>query len=99
MILWKDFVLDGAVGPLLTFPEELLELCDTECREKRLGSPSVMEDAIGTNEMPEGISIQETRQEQRPARMVGLSSLDFVQTGKEASRSNRAQPSRRRGDA
>lgn len=37
---------------------------------KSLGCHSIMEDAMGL--------IQETGQEQRPARMVGLSSLDLA---------------------
>ena len=62
MIRWKDFVLDDVIGPSL-----ILDF--NECRETRPGSAqSVMEDAKA--------HIQETRQEQRPARMVGLSSLD-----------------------
>ena len=90
MILWKDFVLDDFLGPVLLMPEE--ESQNTKvCREERLGSPIVMED--------EGMQIQETRQEQRLARMAGLTSLDLAQTGMEAGRSNRAQSTRQRGEA
>jgi hypothetical protein len=44
----------------------------------------VMEDAKGKHSELLVSSIQETGQEQRPARMVGLSSLDSAQTSMEA---------------
>jgi hypothetical protein len=68
VILWKDFILDDVVGPILDVDFDDEKEILTSCRRKRIGSPSVMEDANGI--------IQETRQEQRPARMVGLSNLD-----------------------
>ena len=43
--------------------------------------------------------IQETRQAQRPARMVGLSSLDSAQSHTDVSRGDRANDLRRRGEA
>ena len=112
MILWQDFILDDEVGPLLAsaLTDEVEIMVSrgksraASCREKRLGSPDVMEDAgpstweIVQDGTPESVSIQETRQEQRPARMVGLSSLDFAQTGMEAGGGNRAQSQRRRGE-
>ncbi|OFZ20154.1 MAG: hypothetical protein A2X94_09620 [Bdellovibrionales bacterium GWB1_55_8] len=63
------------------------EACD-EIRERCSGGPNVMED--------EGI--QETRQEQRPARMVGYTALEFAQTGMEAGRGCSNTESRRRGE-
>ncbi len=85
MILWKDFVLDDQVGPLLRFTEDALE-----CRRTRLGSPSVMDDAM--------VSIQETGQEQRPARMVGLPALDSQKSSMEAGVGDRVQVLRRKGE-
>ncbi len=64
MILWNDFILDDVLGPTLRVPESCRE-------EKRFGDLSVRMNAEG--------NIQETRQEQRPARMVGLSSHDSAQ--------------------
>lgn len=63
-IFWKDFVLDDVFGPLLAFPETSAS-CRTEAQ-------------AGCTDTQEGIraKIQETRTEQRPARMVGLSDLD-----------------------
>lgn len=70
----------------------------TSCRQRRLGSPSVMEDAKGEQYQPlfSG-SIQETGQEQRPARMVGLSSLDLAKSSKDAGWKFRVQSLRREG--
>lgn len=84
MIFWNDFLLDDVVGPYLVFEDE-----DLKCRKTPSGRPSVMEDAVGVTETRECVSIQETRQEQRPARMVGLSSLESAQTGMDASRMGR----------
>ncbi len=101
MIFWKDFVLDDSFGPVLS-PEIFSGDASVPvvCRRKRLGSPSVMEDARGTHTKEEATdvtsSFQETRQEQRPARMVGLSSLDSAQTHKEVSRGDRASVQRQR---
>jgi hypothetical protein len=47
-------------------------------------SIGVMEDAIGKKNKSLGDLIQETGQEQRPARMVGLSSLDSAKISMEA---------------
>jgi hypothetical protein len=47
------------------------------CRTIKLDSLSVMEDATGKNNKSRSDLIQETGQEPVPARMVGLSSLDF----------------------
>jgi hypothetical protein len=67
VITWKDFILDDVVGPIMN--DAIFESSDLSCRvTSRLGSPIVMEDVTG--------AIQETGQEQRPARMVGLSHLD-----------------------
>jgi hypothetical protein len=57
VILWKDFILDADVGPLLVCSDEP-------------SSRGVMDDAV------ESSQIQEMRRKQRPARMVGSSSLD-----------------------
>jgi len=60
------------------------------CRRRRHGSQSIMEDAIG--------NIQETGHEQRPARMVGLFSLDSAQSSKDAGRGYRGRLLRQRGE-
>jgi hypothetical protein len=59
-----------------------------------------MDDEHGTKgEASEVASqIQETGPEQRPARMVGLSSLDSAQPDTEVGRGNRANSMRRRGE-
>jgi hypothetical protein len=93
VILWKDFILDENIGPVLS--PEIFEgdaPVPTSCRRKRLGSPNCQEDGRGiTNEATSIVSIQETRQKQRPARMVGLSSLDsHAQTLTDEGRSDRA---------
>ena len=93
MITWNDFVLDQETGPLLWVemdPGQEISVC----RRCQSGRPSVMEDAGDAV----CVSIQETRQEQRPARMVGLSSLDFARTGMEASRCDQTELLRRRGE-
>lgn len=85
MIYWMDFKFDEVFGPILEIPEK------DHSRKARSGSPSVMEDA-------EGSKIQETGQKQRPARMVGLSSLDsFAQTDMEVGTGDRTDL-RRRGE-
>ena len=99
MILWKDFILDDFVGPVLANIEN--EPAPKSCRRKRFGSPSVMEDAMGAKtETSEYVSIQETRQERWPARMVGFSSLDSASSGMEAGEGYRVSISwkRREGD-
>jgi hypothetical protein len=47
-----------------------------KCRVNQLGCPNVMEDVEGV--------FQETGQEKRPARMVGLLSLDSAKLSKDA---------------
>lgn len=90
MITWKDFVLDDVVGPVLSFLNETEEQ-ELSCREMRFGSTSIRNDAK--------VAIQETGQEQRPARMVGQSSLISAQTDMEVGRCDRANSSsRRRGE-
>jgi hypothetical protein len=81
VITWKDFILDDDVlGAIMIDP---LDKEFESCRRTRLGSPIVMEDETGI--------IQETRQEQRPARMVGHSSLDsLAEPHMEVSSSHRA---------
>jgi hypothetical protein len=70
-----------------------------QCREKRPRISSVMEDAEGANKgSPQCDLIQETGQEQRPARMVGLSSLDSVYSSKDAGWDREGQLLRRRGE-
>ena len=83
MIIWKDFVLDDVVGPVLAFTPEQ----DESCREMRFGSTSIRNDVKR--------AIQETGQEQRPARMVGQSSLLSAQTDMEVGREIRAKSSSR----
>jgi hypothetical protein len=88
VITWKDFVLDGDKGPLLNVPgwKEGFQPATVrvspygqDCREKRLGGgASVMDDAK---------QIQETGQEQRLARMAGLSDSES-KTGMEAGRAD-----------
>ena len=94
MIFWKDFLLDDQVGPSLVIGE----IEDLKCRRTRLGSPSIMDDAIGKHSGGTecALQIQETGQEQRPARMAGFSSLDSAQSDTEVSRGNRATSRRRR---
>ena len=82
MILWKDFILDDFIGPVLATegPRQV-------CRNEGWDCASVMDDARA--EMAQGCaSFQETRQRQRPARMVGMSGLDAAPSGTEAGRSN-----------
>lgn len=86
MIFWKDFILDDIVGPILAMPEEGSQ---TGGRKERLGSPEARNGASGTNTAK--AEIQETRQEQRPARMVGHSSHDSAQVDRMSAGSNRAQ--------
>lgn len=64
MIIWKDFVLDHEIGPFL-----IDQTISESCREERSGDPCIMEDAFRGQ-------IQETGQEQSPARMVGAPGLD-----------------------
>ena len=75
MILWNDFILDSELGPILALPEErrsgnriTVRSGDTDARKGASGKKIV-----------HSTYIQETRQEQRPARMVGPSSHDSAQ--------------------
>jgi hypothetical protein len=68
VIFWKDFILDDEIGPYLK-----IGISDPKSRESKDVYPGVREDAI-----------QETGQEKQPARMVGYSSLDLIQSSKEA---------------
>lgn len=71
MIHWNDFVFDDVVGFVLAMPDE------AEVRAERLGGLSIRSDAGGVeNAVMEIMAIQETRREQRPARMAGPSGLD-----------------------
>jgi hypothetical protein len=72
VILWKDFILDDEIGPCLVVgPAAVVRGSSINLKYRKTwpNSSSVMEDAH---------TIQETRQEQRPARMAGLSSLDSL---------------------
>lgn len=63
LVKWNDFVLDEEFGPTL-------DTSDLDCRRMRLGRPSIRKDAQAN-------LIQETGQEQRPARMVGSSGSEY----------------------
>jgi hypothetical protein len=68
VICWNDFILDDVLGPVLNVGDETSY---ASCRVgARIGRPSARNGTEVVNQ------IQETRQEQRPARMVGLSELD-----------------------
>ncbi len=100
MIFWKDFILDDVLGPVLSpeIFEQESEIGSTSCREERFGSPrkqpglrpgSQEDAAMGVSAL-----IQETGQEQRPARMVGHSSLDSsvkAQTHRDVTSGNRTE--------
>ena len=89
MIIWQDFILDDVLGPLLVFPEDVGPASSISCREERLGGPDARNGASGNNGV-QGTSIQETRQEQRLARMAGPSSHDSAQVDRMSAGSNRA---------
>jgi len=92
VIYWKDFILDENFGPILEVPGP--EIVLTSCRVSRLGRPKNQDDSNG--------EIQETGQEQRPARMVGLSSLDSQKSAEshmDVDRSDRQELMRRRGES
>jgi hypothetical protein len=100
VITWKDFVLDDIVGPVLMLPEEALKAdrpaTDGRVEGTRLGSPEARNGASGNNSAK--AEIQETRPEQRPARMVGSSSHDSAQVDRKSAGSDRANnPMRPRG--
>ena len=89
MIFWKDFILDDVAGAILAMPDEDLTSSQS-CREaKRLGGPNTRNGASGINKAHSAL-IQETRQEQRPARMGGHSSHDSAQVDRMSVGSNRA---------
>jgi hypothetical protein len=97
VITWKDFVFDDVMGPVMMdqelphIPSNFFSTDSTSCRRTRLGSPVIMEDETG--------KIQETRQEKRPARMVGCSNFDsFAEPHMDVSRGHRDSP-RQRGEA
>jgi hypothetical protein len=71
---------------------------NSNCRRSENESRSVREDPRGKKELRSRDSIQETGQEQRPARMVGLSSLESPLFSMEAD-DNQIQLSRQRGAA
>jgi hypothetical protein len=75
VITWKDFILDDQFGPQLVIEVSNDELIVAKtCRRTWTGKDSsVMEDARG---LAVNVPIQETGQEQRPARMVGSSGLE-----------------------
>ena len=80
MITWKDFILDDKIGPSLSLPEDgairasgATVANDKQSRWTQTGGPSVMDDAKG---LAIDVTIQETGQEIKPARMVGFSGLE-----------------------
>ncbi len=74
MITWKDFILDDKIGPSLSLPEDGATVAnDKQSRWTQTGGPSVMDDAKG---LAIDVTIQETGQEIKPARMVGFSGLE-----------------------
>lgn len=87
MIYWQDFILDDVCGPLLM--DELLKDINIQvCRGKRIGNANIMDDVAAVH----SVQIQEARQDQRPARMEGLSNLDSHHfSGMEAGKSYRSQ--------
>jgi len=89
VIYWKDFIMDDVMGA--HFAPDFENVSIQVCRKTVAVRACVMDDAKDgyTNEAPECASIQETRQEHEPARMVGLSSLDSARAGMEAGRSGR----------
>ncbi|MGK5082218.1 hypothetical protein WDW37_02850 [Bdellovibrionota bacterium FG-1] len=91
MIFWMDFALDDVAGPLLVFPEDRERVGRNETR---LGSPDARNGASGNNGV-QSTSIQETRHEQRPARMVGSSSHDSAQVDRMSAGCNRANDATR----
>lgn len=94
MIQWMDFVFDDLIGPVLVMDGD-----STDNRRKRFVNPSIMEDANNKREAMDVASIQETGQEKRPARMVGLSGLDSAQNDMEVGRENELDSLRWRGGA
>jgi hypothetical protein len=93
VIYWNDFILDDVMGPLLNIEEDNQSY--PSCRAvRKTGRPSTYEGAEDEQQ------IQETRQEQRPARMVGLSVLESTRLeDMEVDRSDRALKSRPREEA
>jgi hypothetical protein len=89
VIYWKDFVLDDVLGPIFVMPESSTprpEIYDQSYRTEAT-EPGRTDTEDGAR-----AQIQETRTEQRPARMVGLSDLDSsAQVDMDVSRSDQAQ--------
>lgn len=79
MIIWKDFVLDDFLGPILAAKSSVEISVNSD----------VMDDAKTANGAQGCASIQETGQGKQPARMVGRSSLEAVRNGMEAGRDER----------
>ena len=78
--------MDDNFGPLLNFENE----DPSDSRRMRFGSPSIRKDANSSNGVQDSTRlIQETRQEKRPARMVGLSGLDSASEDMDVRVSNR----------
>jgi hypothetical protein len=98
VIRWKDFILDDIVGPILALPEEMAakdERPATNGRDdiglSQFGSSlDTRNGAVGTNTAQ--ADIQETRQEQQPARMAGLSSHDSAPVDRTLAGSDRTEP-------
>lgn len=95
MITWTDFVLDDVIGPSLAIRPAQGE----GSRWTQAGDGlSVMEDA---RSLAVDVPIQETGQEQRPARMVGSTGLDSkhagIRTGMEAGQDSQTASIRQRG--
>jgi hypothetical protein len=97
VIYWNDFIFDEVVGFVLAMPEEHK---DEEVRGTRLGGSSIRNDAELTNAVEQFTAIQETRREQRPARMVGLSGLDSNAASSDRKSASASEPMvpRQRGE-
>jgi hypothetical protein len=97
VIFWKDFVMDDILGPILAMPEERpvqdcedgLDSFSQDSRyETRFGQPSDTRNGASGKQAAKA-EIQETRQEPRPARMVGRSSHDSAQVDRTSAGSDR----------
>jgi hypothetical protein len=69
------------------------------CYKQVPGCLSIMEDACKQKRASEGVLIQETGQEVRPARMVGYSSLISAKSSMEAGYDDHAYLLWRRGES
>jgi hypothetical protein len=85
VIRWLDFAFDEVLGATLVVEDHGTQFG----RRTRLGHPSIRKDAHGE-------SIQETGQEQMPARMAGFTSLESDPSSMDAGREDRAQTLRQR---